>query len=173
MKNFLQNLLVLFALALCVLVAIQWNRETKLRQDIQQLTGNLHEQQVTLQGLQGTLKAAEAEVVRLDGLKKQIDAATQTRLAKMARLEEDQQKSRAEIERLTQQGVVYKAALATANANITTQNEAMKKLTGDHNEVVAKFNQLASDYNDLAAKWNTLQTQLGRDANTPVLPKQQ
>src|SRR5437016_5513745 len=38
MKNFLQNLLIFFALCLCALIAIQWVRETDLNRRVQALS---------------------------------------------------------------------------------------------------------------------------------------
>ena len=171
MKNFLQNLLLGFALALCLLVAFQWHREAKLRQREQTLTDDLQKQRATVQSLEGSVKRAEAEILRLDALKNQLNDAVKTNKAEIARLKLDLQKSDAESDRMTKQAEVYKTALDTANESIkkqndsiTTQNEEMKKLAADRNEVVLKFNKMAEDYNDLVKKWNEQQEQLAKNA---------
>lgn len=171
MKNFLQNLLIGFALALCVLVAFQWHREAKVQQQVQTLTDNIQKQRETVLGLEGTIKRNEAEIVRLDGLKNQLTDQAKSNKAEIARLKLDLQKNDAEFDRLTKQIEVYKDAMNTANESIkkqnesiTTQNEEMKKLGAERNEVVTKFNKMAEDYNDLVKKWNEQQESLNKNA---------
>ena len=72
--------------------------------------------------------------------------------------------------------LVYKDAyqrtsenLTNANQAILEQNERMKKLAEEGNEVVKKYNKLSADYNELVNKWNKQQEELARQAtNTPA-----
>jgi len=179
MKNFLQNLLIGFALALCVLVAFQWHREAQLRQELQTLTDNLQKQREAVLGMEGTVKRNEAEILRLDGLKNQLNELAKTNKAEILKLKADLQKSDADFNRMTKQIEDYKSALETANNSIKQQNESvlkqnedMKKLTAEHNEVVLKFNKMAEEYNELVKKWNEQQEQLNKAASPAKSNKQ-
>lgn len=159
MRNLLQNLLIVFALGLCVLVAAQWHREAKLNTARQTLDDEARRSGETIQSLRGDVQRAEAEILRLSKLRETDQATT----AELARLKGERQRREVEFQRLTKQAEAYKTALDTANASIkqqnesiTTQNEELKRLTADRNEVVLKFNQMAEQYNELVARWNAL-----------------
>ena len=167
MRNFLQNLLVLFALALCGLLAFQWHRETRLRLNIQSLTDDLQKQRETSQELDGAVKRLEAEVVRIDSLKNEVTTELKTNKAEVVRLRTQLQRNDTEFDRLTKQVEAYKTSLETANESITRQNESikvqneeMKKLAAERNEIVERLNKTVTDYNDLVKKWNEQQEQL-------------
>ena len=97
MKNFLQNLLVFFAICLCGLVAFQWHRETKLRKDAQSLTDTIQGKKQDIQNLEGTLKQTEDEVKRLDQLKTELTDTVKSNRLEILQLQKDQEKADAEI----------------------------------------------------------------------------
>ncbi len=175
MKNFLQNLLIFFALCLCGLIAYQWVRETHLRKSVQDLTDAGQTKAEAILNQQATIRRDEAEVQRLDGLRKELIEVTKSNQTQIVALTKSLDKATNEIPRLERQIEVYKDAVQTANNNITKQNEEIKKqnedmkaLADDRNEVVKKFNKMAADYNDLATKWNKQQEELAKAAtNTP------
>lgn len=171
MKNFLQALLILFALALCGLIAFQWVRETDLRKDVQGLTDNTRQKTETILNLEATIRRHEGEIRRLDDLKKQLTSQVKTNEAEISELRRGLDKATNEAERNLKQSEIYKDALTRANDNIVKQNEDirkqnedMKKLADDRNEMVGKFNKIATDYNELVAKWNRQQEELARAA---------
>jgi methyl-accepting chemotaxis protein len=177
MKNFLQYLLMFFALCLCGLVAFQWDRETKLQQKVQSLTDTVQDKLENIQSLQGTLKRTEDEVKRLDGLKSELTETVKSNRVEIAQFRKDLEKAGAEIGKDARQIGVYKTALEQANENIKkqnedikTQNEELKKLASERNDTVAKFKKLAEEYNDLVKKWNDQQTALS-STNVPPAPK--
>lgn len=177
MKNFLQNLLIFFALALCGLAAFQWHREAKLRTNIQSLTDDLQKQRETALGLDASVKRLEAEVVRIDGLKNEVTTELKTNKAEVARLKVQLQKNDQQFELMTKQAENYKGALDAANESITkqnesikTQNEEMKKLATERNEIVERLNKTVTDYNDLVKKWNEQQEQLSKRATNSAKP---
>jgi chromosome segregation ATPase len=175
MNNKLQNLLILFAFTLCVLIAFQWHREARSVQRIQTLTDTLHDRDETIQSQNGTIQRHEAEILRLDGLKNQLNDAIKTNKAQITQLTDDLRKSDLEGERLSKQMDVYKQALDTANANlkkqnesIAMQNEEMKNLANERNEIVLKLNKMTEDYNNLVKKWNELVEQVSKaSTNAP------
>jgi len=146
MKNLLQNLLIFFALGLCVLLAVQWHRESVLRQQLQRSDKATRSVSETIDSLQGDVSRLEAEITRIDGLRQQIMTDIVAREAEAARL-------KAEVKSL---GV----ALTKANLNITVQNGALKSLASERDDAVQRYNQLAVDYNALVERWNAQQQAL-------------
>ena len=176
MTDKLHNLLILFALALCVLVAFQWHREAKSVRKVQSLTDTLHERDEALQSLHGTIRQQEAEILRLDSLKNELNESLKSNKTLMGQLTADLQKSDLAGERLGREVAAYKEALDRANASIkqqnesiASQNEEMQKLAADRNDVVLKLNKLTEDYNNLVKKWNELVEQVGKgDPRAPT-----
>lgn len=171
MKNILQNLLVLLALCLCALIAFQWHRETKLRQEVQKLNDTVHDKLENIQSMEGTLKRSEEEVRRLDGLKVELTEAVKSNRMQIAQLAKDLAKSDAEVEKGLRKIEDFKAALEQANESIKKQNEdikkqneEVKKLAEERNDSVTKYNKVVAEFNDLAKKWNELQQQLSTNA---------
>jgi len=171
MKNPLQNLLIFLALCLCALVAFQWHREAKLRQDIQKLNDTVHDKLERIQSLEGTLRRSEDEVKRLDTIRMDLVENVKSNRAEIAQLAKDLVKSNEEVERGLKEIDKYKNAFEQANENIKKQNEIiqkqnveMQKLGEERNESVLKYNKLVGEFNDLAKKWNDLQQQLSTNA---------
>jgi len=176
-KNFLQNLLIFFAVCLCALVAFQWVRETHLRANVQTLTDTVHDKTETILNLQATVRRDEDEIKRLDGLKNQLTQTVKSNEVQIANLTRDLNKANAELERDQRQIEVYKDAIEKANDNIVRQNETikdqneqMKKLGEERNEAVVKLNKVVGDFNELAKKWNTMQEALAK-TNAPPAKK--
>jgi len=166
MKNFLQKLLVLLSLCLCALIAFQWHREAKLRQEIQNLHDTVHDKLESIQGLEGTLKRSEEEVKRLDALKLELTQTVKSNRVQIAQLAKDLEKSGAEIESGLRKIEDYKAAFQQANQSILKQNEdikkqneEVKKMAEERNDAVIKYNKVVAEFNELAKKWNDLQQQ--------------
>ncbi|HYG36684.1 MAG TPA: hypothetical protein VEC99_17955 [Clostridia bacterium] len=176
MKTFLQTLLICFSLALCALMAFQWVREADLRREVQRLTDSVRNEQEKVRNLQAAISYDEAEIQRLDGLKKQFAQTLESNDVRIVSLTRNLERTAAELKRSESQIKAYKEALETANESIKRQNEDIKrqneemaKLAEERNEIVKKFNNMATDYSDLAAKWNKQQEELARAAtNAPA-----
>ena len=139
MKNWLQNLLILFSLALCVLLAVQWHREDVLRRQLQHTNKTAHT-------VSETVASLENDVLRVEGLR--LKSSTNAAAREL------------EVARLTAEILILKAALAQANTNIQVQNEALKKLAEERSEVTEHYNELAEEYNELVDRWNAQQAVL-------------
>jgi chromosome segregation ATPase len=176
MKNFLQNLLMFFALCLCGLVAFQWVRETDLRKKLQDLTNVVHDKSEAILNLEASVRRGRDEIQRLDGQRKQLEQTVKSNDVQIARLSTDLDKAANDLQKMEKQMLAYKEAyqktsenLTNANQTILEQNERMKKLAEEGNEVVKKYNKLAADYSDLVTKWNKQQEELARQAtNAPA-----
>jgi chromosome segregation ATPase len=176
MKNFLQSLLIFFALCLCVLMVVQWVKETDLHKQVQALTDTIHDKSEAIQTLQVQLRRDEDEIKRLDGLKNELTATVKSNRLDIANLTKSLDKANFENDKNLKQIEVYKDAVKTANDSIMKQNEEikkqneeMKKLADDRNAIVQKFNDLAKQHSDLVDRWNKQQEELAKAAtNTPA-----
>ena len=176
MKNFLQNLLIFFALCLCALIAFQWVRETDLRKKVQELTNVVHDKSEAILNLEANVRSQRDEIQRLDSQRKQLSETVKSNDLQIANLSKDLEKATNDLQKTEKQMVVYKDAyqrtsenLTNANLTITEQNERMKKLAQEGNDVVKKFNELNSKYSELVDKWNKQQEDLAKQAtNAPA-----
>jgi chromosome segregation ATPase len=156
MKNLLQNLLILFALALCVLLAIQWHREGVLRRQLESSDKTSRSVSGTVESLQSDVRRMQQEITRVEGLRRQMatnEAAREEEITQMTLELQQHAQVVAELESV-------KAALTKANDNIKLQNETLQKLGDERNEVVERYNQLAEEYNTLVNRWNAQQAPL-------------
>lgn len=146
MKHLLQNLLIFFALGLCVLLAVQWHRESVLREQLQRSDTTTRSVSETIGSLQSDVSRLEAEITRIESLRQQLATNAIAREVELARLKADAESLR--------------AALTKANQNITVQNDALKQLGSERDDAVQRYNQLAVDYNALVERWNAQQRAL-------------
>ena len=170
MKNFLQNLLIFFALCLCGLLAFQWHRETRLQQRIQSLTDAGQGRLENVRNLQRALQQAEDEVKRLDRLKTELGETVNTNRVEIIRLRQELAQAGAGAERSAKQIAAYKTALEQANGNIQRQNGEMQRLAAERNDAAVKYNKLVAEYDELVKKWNDSQASPAA-TNAPASPK--
>jgi len=163
MKNFLQNLLILFALCLCGLIAFQWVRETDLRRRVQALTDSVHDKLEAIQKLQATIHSDQVEIQRLDGLKNQLTDMVKSNQLDIARLTKDLDKVTTENDKNLKQLEIYKDALQKANNNVLAANERIKQqsdeikiLAQQHTLLVTNLNEITSSINEVAKRWSSL-----------------
>lgn len=167
MKQFLSNLLIVFALALCGFNAFQWVREAHLRAEIASLTKSGHEKEQNIRNLQATLKRSEGEVERLDGVKTELTESVKTNRLAVLDLTTQVEKLGKELEAQKTQVDAYKAAVETANQrikkqndDIRKQNEEMKQLGEERNQSVVKYNKLVEQFNDLVKQFTEYQNEV-------------
>ncbi|PWU18814.1 MAG: hypothetical protein C5B50_08070 [Verrucomicrobia bacterium] len=171
MRNFLQNLLIFFALCLCGLCWFQWMRETGLRKDIQHLTDTVQDESQAITNLQGQVRSDEAEIQRLDTLKNELNATVKSNRTEISQLTRDLTKLRAENDRNLQQIALDKETISNANDNVKLANENIEKqkeilqtVITNRDEILLKYNKLASNYTKLADQWNAQQEELAKQA---------
>ena len=175
MKNLLHNLLIFFALCLCGLIAFQWVRETDLRKKLQELTNVVHDKTEAILNLEANVRRDRDEIQRLDGQRKQLEQTVKSNDVQISNLSRDLDKATNDLQRTEKQMLAYKDAyqktsenLTNANQTILEQNERMKKLAEEGNDVIKKFNKLNADYTALVNKWNQQQEELAKQAtNAP------
>jgi chromosome segregation ATPase len=167
MKNFQQNLLIILALALCVLCAFQWHGQTIQRNEITTLNGMVYEKNVAFQNATNSIATLNHQVNQMDAslTETKAEAATNqqtvvTQKAKIIKLEFTN-------ENLTNEIVQYKTAVDTltsklkeAYAGIEKQNETVTNLVSQRDDFVKKFNDEVKNRNDVIAKYNDLVKQV-------------
>jgi len=178
MKNFLQNLLIFFALCLCGLCGFQWVRETDLRKNVQHLTDTVQDESQAITNLQGEVRTDEAEIRRLDALKNELNDTVKSNRAEISQLTRDLQKVRIENDRNLQQIELDKQTIQAANDNVRLANENIEKqkeilrtLVTNRDELLLKFNKLATNYSNLVDQWNKQQEELAKQATNKASKK--
>jgi chromosome segregation ATPase len=174
MKSWLQNLLIVIALALCVVIALQGHQQSQRLKDLQTRQNTIDSQEEQIRDLNGVVKSRNEEIQRLEGIKATLTELVKSNRTEITRLRQDLDKADAEIARQLKQVGDFKAALEQANESIKQQNETIKqqneqlvKLAAERNEFVEKYNKLAVEFNDLVKKWND-QQQLLAGTNAPA-----
>jgi chromosome segregation ATPase len=163
MKNFQQNLLIVLALALCVLCAFQWRVQTIQREEITTQNGMIYEKNVAIQGATNSIATLNHQIEQLDARITEIKAAAATneQLVVSQRVEIAQLQFNSA--NLTNEIAQYKTAVDTltaklkdAYAGIERQNAAITNLAAQRDDFVKKFNDEVKDRNAVVAKYNDL-----------------
>jgi chromosome segregation ATPase len=167
MKNFHQNLLVVLALALCVLCAYQWYGQTLQRGDMEREGRLLNQQLVIIQEHTNTINTLQGQLEQLDGHITELRATISTNDGLILTQKRELNRLQAENESFTNQIVEYKHAveaykdkLEEAYGGIKKQNEAISNLVAQRDDLVKKLNDSVKDRNDIVAKYNTLAAQV-------------
>src|SRR5215472_9101944 len=103
MKNFLQNLLIFFALCLCGLIAFQWVRETDLRKGLQDLTNQVHDKAQAVVNLEAEVRTDQNQIQRLDTQRKQLSQTIKSNDLQIANLSKDLDKTTNELQKTERQ----------------------------------------------------------------------
>ena len=164
MQKSLSNLLIFFALSLCALCAVQWVRESHLRQDVADLHRTVFLKLEMIQNLESQLEQAKEEITRLDNIRIELNGVIKTNKEEILSLTKYSEKLEKEIEANKAQIAVYKDAVEKANENIKRQNEdikkqneEMKQLAADRNVTVEKYNKVVEQYNELVKQFEKFQ----------------
>lgn len=163
MNKFLNNLLIVLALGLCGLSVFQWNRETRLHTDRQDLQNKLSDREQNIESLQATIKRVERDVARLETVKTELTATVASNRLEITDLKKNLYQAEREGDALREQVTAYKDAVDKQNESlkkqneiITEQNTKMKELADERNSMVERFNKLAKDYNQVVKEYNDL-----------------
>jgi chromosome segregation ATPase len=163
MKNFQQNLLIFLALCLCGLCAYQWYGQTLQRNDIRKLEQTVYDKAAAIQGYTNSIAAMDRQIAQMDAQLTEVRATMSTNELKLADQKQQLSKLGLENEALTNQIAEYKRGvdalqtrLKEAYDGITKQNEAMKEIVAQRDDLVKKFNDEVKNRNDVVAKYNEL-----------------
>lgn len=167
MKKLLTNLLLVLAAALCALCVAQWTREVRLRQEFVATRDRLQRQLDQTAQLEGSLKRADTEVVRLDARVTELKQTGATNTTELATLRRDWKKSVAENDALKLRLAGHTTALARQNDAIRQQNRdleqlnaALKRVAEERNEWARKYEASVKQHNEVVLKHNAVVMEL-------------
>lgn len=180
MKRFLNILLVLISLGLCVVSVEQWRREARLRGEIDGLIKKLQAENAAKVEAQRKVREYEREIDRINALRAEVEAKlveitrefndlTTDNIARgitiaiyMNELSHSLAGFEAARIALGQGSDAIKdrnTAISGANEAIQQQNAMLKKLVDERDSVIAKLNARTKEYNELVEKFNKLAKQ--------------
>lgn len=163
MKNFHQNLLIILALALCILCIYQWYGQTQQRNQMDSMNALLSEKLAAIQGYTNSIHAMDGQIAQMDAHINELKATIQTN--DQLFLDQKRELYRIELENasLTNQVVLNRLAvedlegkLKQAYDGVKKQNDAIKQLVDQRDEYVKKLNDSIKDRNDIVSKYNAL-----------------
>lgn len=167
MKNFQQNLLIIFALALCGLCAFQWHVETAQRSEITTLNGMVYERNVTIRDATNSVAILTHQVNQMDASLTKLKATVATNEQLVASQKAEITRLEIANDDLTNEVAQYKDAVDTlegklkdAYAGIEKQSEAITNLVAQRDEFVKKYNDEVKQRNDVVSKYNELVNQV-------------
>jgi chromosome segregation ATPase len=163
MNKFLSNLLIGCALGLCALCALQWYRETRQREEVMHLTKRVFERDSVIQThtnsihiMDGKIAQLESRIGELRDTVKTNDATILQQKRELTKLESIATGLTNQIEEYKAAVDVYQARLKEASVGIERQNELIKSLGDERNELVNRLNESTKERNDIVQKYNEL-----------------
>jgi peptidoglycan hydrolase CwlO-like protein len=166
MKNFQQNLLIVLALALCVLCACQWYRQTLEHVQTASLARLVHDKDVAIQDDTNQLANLNHQVDQMDARLTELKDTVKTNEEIVLAQKRDISRLQFTGAVLTNQIAEYTNAVATlegrlkdAYDGVKKQNDAIQTLTAQRDEFVQKLNDSVKERNDIVAKYNELAAQ--------------
>ena len=177
MRNFHQNLLILLALALCLLCAYQWRVEVKLRDRLDNLNRLVSQKAGSIQEYTNSIQAMQLQISRMDARISELETTLATNHATVLSQQRELQRLREDAATLTNQTAQYRRSLDTlktqlkeAYTGVTRQNDALKQLTTQRDDFVKRYNDSVTERNALAAKYNDLVAKMERFQSAPAKP---
>ena len=168
MRTLQQNLLVVVALALCALCVYQWYAQTLQRNELQKLEQMVSEKSAAIQGYTNSIAGLDRQVALMDARLTAIKAEAKTNADLVLLQKRELHGLQATAAGLTNEITGYKAAiesletrLKTAYEGIQKQNEAVKDLVAQRDELVKKFNDSVKDRNEVVNRYNDLVKRAG------------
>ncbi|WP_395743284.1 hypothetical protein [Prosthecobacter sp.] len=177
MKRLLTTLLIFISLGLCVIMVVQWRRESRLRDHIDDLVKRLHAENTMRIDAERKVREYEKEIARLTELRAEVEAKLVEVSRELTNLTADSAARGISIAiymrelmqvqhglEATQRAFGKEAdAIKNHNAVVTSQNSAMEKqnellkqLAEERNEAITKLNARTREFNELVEKYNKL-----------------
>jgi chromosome segregation ATPase len=163
MSKFLSNVLIVFALGLCALCAVQWYRETRQREEVMRLNRQVFDRDSAIQAHTNSIHLMDLKIAQLDARVDELKDTVKTNEATILQGKREIIKLESVGAGLTNQIEEYKAAIDTyqtrlkeAFAGIEKQNELIKTLGDERNDLINRLNESTQERNDIVQKYNEL-----------------
>jgi septal ring factor EnvC (AmiA/AmiB activator) len=135
MNRLIQNLNLLGIIALAVLLAAQWQTNSQLNHDVDQLNRTRIKQTAKIAEQDMTLKQTSAD---LDDSRERLSIS-----------ESALQETKAKLAAMTSERDQLKANLQKWTAAVAARDVALQKLSTERNDAIQRFNDLVTKYNAL------------------------
>jgi chromosome segregation ATPase len=163
MNKFLSNLLIVLALSLCALCAYQWYRETRQREDVMRLNRQVFDRDSAIQAHTNSIHLMDQKIAQLDARVGELKDTVKTNEATILQQKREITKLEYTATGLTNQIEEYKSAVETYQARlkeafegIEKQNELIKTLGDERNDLVQRINESTKERNEIVQKYNEL-----------------
>ncbi|MDB6015620.1 MAG: hypothetical protein JWR19_109 [Pedosphaera sp.] len=163
MKNSHQNLLIVLALSLCVLCAYQWYGQTLQRNEMEQMSRVIYQKSAEIQGYTNSMQMMDKQVAQMDGRITELKNTVQTNGQVMLEQKREINRLEAGNTALTNQIAEYKKAVETVEAKlkeayegVKKQNESIKELVAERDDLVTKLNESVKERNGIVTQYNDL-----------------
>lgn len=173
MKNFHQNLLIVLALALCVLCAWQWYGQTQQRNQIESLAAALSQKLAAIQSHTNSIKMMDDQIAQMDARITQLKGTIKTNEDLILSQKRELNRLEAQNALLANQIAQYKSAtdaleakLKEAYDGVKKQDDAIKQLVAQRDEFVQKFNASVKERNAIVEKYNELVARIEKSQGT-------
>lgn len=167
MKTFQQNLLIAVTLGLCGLCLFQWYVATAQRSQIRRLQESVYDKSAAIQDYTNSVRTMDEQIVQMDTRLTALKDAAQTNAVLLTTRTRELTRLRATAAGLTNQIEDYQlvvsnlqAKLKEAYSGIHRQNDALKELVTQRDDLVKKFNDSVKDRNEIVSKYNHLTEQV-------------
>jgi|SRR5581483_8862545 len=169
MKNFQQNLLIGLAVCLCGLCAYQWYSQSLERTEFIKLNDLLNQKTAAIQDYTNSISDLQHQVSQMDDSISLLRGTIKTNEGTMLAQRRELNRLSAENDALTNQIAQYKQAMDTLQSKlkdaydgINKQNDAIKELTAQRDDLVKKYNDSVTDRNNIVAKYNELAAKIAQ-----------
>ncbi|MCF7785465.1 MAG: hypothetical protein K9N47_05040 [Prosthecobacter sp.] len=177
MKRLLTTLLVLISLGLCAVCLVQWKREARLRDHIQDLVKRLKDENALRIDAERRVREYEKEIARLTELRAEVEAklVEVTReynnlsadsvargitiaiyMRELMQMQRGLEATQLAFGKGADAIKSHNSVVTTQNSAMEKQNELLKQLVDERNDAISKLNARTREFNDLVEKYNKL-----------------
>ena len=170
MKNFQQNLFIAVAFCLCGLCVYQWYGQTLQRNEIQKLEQSVYNKSAAIQGYTNSIATMDKQIAQMDVSLTEQKSQAKTNADLVGSQKREIERLQFTTDALTNSVAEYQVAvtnlqtkLKEAYAGIQKQNDSLKELVAQRDEVVKKYNDEVKDRNEVVNKYNELVRQVEKN----------
>jgi chromosome segregation ATPase len=156
MKNFLQNLLMVFALCLCGLCIRQWYSQTVQRNKLGEQGQEIFDRDTAIQGYTNTIQTQDHQIALLDKQVSQLNQSLITNSQTLLTNQHDIARLKSDNDLLSNAVVQYTNDLAILESRLTNAYAGITTLTNDLAHVVIERDSWLTNYNSIVSNYNLL-----------------
>jgi hypothetical protein len=177
MRNFLQNLLMVFALCLCGLCVRQWYFQTVQRNLLAEQGQKIFDRDTAIQGYTNTIQTQDHQIALLDRQLAQLNQSLLSNNDLLILQKHDLARLRADTDTLTHDVTLYTNNIVLLESRLANAYEGIEKLTNDVAQLVAqrddfitRYNNSVSNYNVLGSNYNNVVDRLNKLQSPRITP---